>query len=239
MPKQTSLLQAPPRYVRCTVSNLPCSNHFEHQTQDCGTASQLVQAGSAPSKSLELHCHRLIEVLAQYPAFSSSSRQVVDVFTCCRCPYFLPSVLSAFHLPAATMLQLSLALSATRTHIEGIVSYTLQGVESTKSWVRKIKLLHCSNQRQAVLHHRNTACAMVHFNWIPEHRNICQLLTLNYIHIQYLRFSYYSNIKLSPCTFGTLISRDDILLHRICLHLCGNLAATADVQEGSGNLGKS
>lgn len=42
---------------------------------------------------------------------------------------------------------LPLVPSATGAHIEGIVSYTLQGVESTKSWVRKIKLLPCSNIR--------------------------------------------------------------------------------------------
>lgn len=90
--------------------------------------------------------------------------------THCRCSSLLP-----FSFPLSLfMLQPSPPVSsATRAHIEGIVSYNLQGVESIKSWVRKIKFLPCSNQRQAILHHRNTACAMVHFNWIPGHRNIC------------------------------------------------------------------
>lgn len=130
-----------------------------------------LQASFSAWKSVELHCHHLIGVLAQYPAFSSFRRQVVDVFSCCRRPFFLPSVLPPFPSPCCS--HLPLVPSATRAHIEGIVSYTLQGVESTKSWVRKIKLLPCSNQRQAILHHWNSACATVHFNWIPGHRNIC------------------------------------------------------------------
>lgn len=95
----------------------------------------------------------------------------------CGCVYplqtslFFPFCFPSFPSPCCS--HLPLVPSATRAHIEGIVSYTLQGVESTKSWLRKIKLLPCSNQRQAILHHQNTACATVHFNWIPGHRNIC------------------------------------------------------------------
>lgn len=105
MPKQTLFPQALPWYVRSTVSNLPCSNHFGHQMWDCGSASQMVQAGSAPSKSVELHCCDLFGVLAQYPAFSAFKK------ASCWCVYLLQSSLFLpllFSLLSLSLLQPSL-----------------------------------------------------------------------------------------------------------------------------------